>query len=225
MFLSGFFEVGGYMKMEVSLIKRVLKSKKVIYITSITPIIGYSDSNKKKLIYLRSLFGGGVHKEKNKNSWRWYLKSRKLSPLIDNLRVYAPSWETFIKEFDNWSITEDIETKLEIAERVKEISRPQPRDHVSIEYYKRLIENPKFLAGVYESRGVLYKNIRPDSPLDIPLLAIHSQSLNLLYAIKNKYGGGISNILKKKSNSLTYTLGKHQSQKFLKEIEPYLFNY
>ncbi|MBU3956675.1 hypothetical protein KKI19_00115, partial [Patescibacteria group bacterium] len=95
---------------------------------------------------------------------------------------------------------------------------------VPIEEYRKLVAMPRFLAGVFEARGTLYKNIRSDNPFNSPILAIHSQNYNLLCAIKEKYGGGISNTLRKKDKSLTYVLGKHQSQKFLKEIRPYFFS-
>lgn len=222
--LGGFFEAGGYMKMEISLIKRATKSGGTTYLTTVTPIVGYSDSNKKKLLYLKSLFGGGIHKEKNKNSARWYIKSRKIIPLIETIQKYAPSWQTFIEEFYNWSVAEDVETKVEIAKGIKRMSNPQPRDVFPIEEYRKLINMPQFLAGVFEARGALYKYIRSDSPINLPTLAIHSQNYNLLRAIKEKYGGGISNTLRKKDKSLTYVLGKHQSQKFLKEIKPYFFS-
>ena len=223
--LGGFFEAGGFMRMEISLIKRVTKSGGTTYLTTVTPIVGYSDSNKKKLLYLKSLFGGGIHQEKNKNSARWYLKSRKLVPLIEAIQVYVPSWQTFIEEYNNWSVAEDVSTKIEIAERLKIMSEPQPRDKVPIEEYRKLVAIPRFLAGIFEARGALYKNSRSDSPFNSPILTIHSQNYNLLCAVKEKYGGGISNILKKKNKSLTYVLGKHQSKKFLKEIGPYLFNF
>ena len=222
--LGGFFEAGGFMRMEISLIKRVTKSGGTTYLTTVTPIVGYSDSNKKKLLYLKSLFGGGIHQEKNKNSARWYIKSRKLIPLIEVIQKYAPSWQTFIEEFYNWSVAEDVETKVEIAKGIKKMSDPQPRDRVPVKEYRKLVSMSQFLAGVFEARGALYKSIRPDNSLNSPILAIHSQNYNLLRTIKEKYGGGIGNTLRKRNKSLTYVLGKHQTQKFLKETKPYLFN-
>jgi len=213
------------MRMEIRSYTRPAKSGGLIHLTSVTPIVGYSDSKKKKLLYLKTLFGGGIHKERNKNSFRWYIKSRKIIPLIEIIQKYAPSWQTFIEEFYNWSVAENIETKVEIAEGIKRMSNPQPRDKVPVEEYRRLVSLPQFLAGVFESRGVFYKYIRSDSPINLPTLAIHSQNYNLLRAIKEKYGGGINNTLRKRNRALTYVLGKHQSQKFLKEIKPYLFNY
>ena len=218
--LGGFFEAGGFMRMEISLIKRVTKSGGTTYLTTVTPIAGYSDSNRKKLVYLKSLFGGGIHQEKNKNSARWYIKSRKLIPLIEVIQKYAPSWQTFIEEFYNWSVAEDVETKVEIAKGIKKMSDPQPRDRVPVKEYRKLVSMPQLLAGVFEARGVLYTYSG-----NLPILTIHSQNYNLLRAIKEKYGGGINNTLRKRSKALTYVLGKHQSQKFLKEIKPYLFSY
>lgn len=223
--LGGFFEAGGYMRIEVSHIKRPAKSGGTIYLTTVTPIVGYSDSNKKKLLYLKSLFGGGIHKEKKKKSARWYIKSRKIIPLIELIQPYAPSWKTYIEEFSDWSVAEDVESKVKIAEGIKRMSNPQPRDKVPVKEYRRLVSMPQFLAGVFEARGVLYKYIRPDSPINLPTLAIHSQNYNLLLAIKEKYGGGINNTLRKRNKALTYVLGKHQSQKFLEEIKPYLFKF
>ena len=222
--LGGFFEAGGYMKMEVRSYTRPAKSGGSIHLTSVTPIVGYSDSNNKKLLYLKSLFGGGIHKEKDKNSVRWYIKSRKITPLLEAIQRYAPSWQTFIEEFYNWSVAEDVETKVEIAKGINRMSNPQPRDRVSVEEYRKFVAIPQFLAGVFEARGALYKSIRPDNLLDSPIIAIHSQNYNLLRAIQEKYGGGINNTLRKRDRSLTYVLGKHQSQKFLEEIKPYLFS-
>lgn len=165
------------------------------------------------------MFGGRTLAEKNVNSYRWYIKSEDAVELAVFIQDYSPSRAEAIAAFQNWINTEDLAERVVIAREFNEAARTEQTSALK-EKYKDLVKNPLFVAGIFESRGLLFSRKRGDQTLD-PVIIINSENVQLLEAIKEKYGGGISLAT---DNSRTLSIGREATKAVLQIITPHLIS-
>lgn len=217
-FLGGFFSTGGRMGFNIENQKKRLKGSGEVQYTYAYPIISYNDNRKTKIERLRNLFGGRTLPPEGE-SHRWYIKSEEAVELAISMKDYSPSRAETIAGFENWVHAEDLADRVTIAREVNQAIRTkQMRVHKGA--YNDLVENPLFLAGVFESRGFLYNRSKGDHALE-PVIEINSENVQLLEAIKERYGGGISVATE---NSRCLTIGRAATRGILQSITPHLLS-
>jgi len=187
--LSGLFEIGGSMFLEIQ--KRKSKSKKnpeVVH-TYTRPVISIVD-NHPEICQFPKILGYGSTRpyRRGKKSHRWSLKGPKVVDLTTNMKPTSPLRQETIIAFENWG-TATTEERLEIARELKQTSPPL----LKLDDYTDLVQKPQFLAGVLDGRGMLipqeHYNKEKGYGVIHPRLRISSLNKPLLLAIQNLYQG------------------------------------
>lgn len=190
--LGGFFEPGGGLNLAVKRDCRRLASGSLVVYTYVDPFIHYANNSPDNAQWLYNLFGGTIIKDHRASSWRWGVRGTKALEIARAIEPFAPSRREQIASWENLYATDDIEEKLKIVRDLKH-SDFQYQARLSVDDYQELIANPKFLAGVYRSRGVqseLYHQ-GEENPWQVRLRIITSNQI-LLQTIQSSCGGAIS---------------------------------
>jgi len=221
-FLGGLFSAGGMMtlKVETGVKRNILKStgeERLYPYTRVIPIITYSDNRSNKIERLKKIFGGKTVPHSSRNSRRWYLKDYKAVNLAALMQDFLPSRSQATEAFQEWAETKDNQVRMAIAHQLNESTQGKSVT-VPKEIYKDLIENPLFLAGVFESRGLIHSRQGENKGI---FIVINSENQGLLEAITDKYGGGITDVTE---ISRTLTIGREATGEVFKIITPYLLS-
>ena len=222
-FLGGLFSAGGRVNLDIvnEVSKKVLKSgeTRLYHKTVVHPVMMYNDSRESKIERLKEVFGGGTFGEKSSHTFRWYQHKKEAAKLAALMKNLCPSRLEAIIALQNWANTEDPEGQLVIARELREQTGGKPTP-VPEEAYMPLVNNPSFMAGVFESRGLLYR-VKHENPTEGDSIAIASSNESLLNAIKNRWGGHIQRTNEK---DRLITISRTGTRTFLQAITPYLLS-
>ncbi|HSX19014.1 MAG TPA: hypothetical protein VLE91_02650 [Candidatus Saccharimonadales bacterium] len=228
--LGGIYETGG--NAEFSIGPHKASGKTYIYSH---PVLRVQDNNPDFVQKLKDLFGGSARP--TGNSWRWQVKGNKAIELAFLMEPYAPSKQGFIEALDQWRNTNDREERLEIARDFEQLGKP---DYGTTEDYDKLIEDPRFVAGIIDNRGALYYKeggLSDENSYGYvwPELRVQTQNRTLLESLSRKFGGTIITMAEAgttrkargkdvvvKRDILYWGLGSKDTQSLLAIIQPYL---
>lgn len=176
-YLGGVFEAGGSMHFIINKFQQ--EGRSYIYAH---PQISFGDNNEERLRRFQSKFGGVVHNHSDKDSWQWTLARDKAIFLANAVQKYTPSHKEFIAATQTWNAYSS-EEKLATAEESKREPHVRRRDVVQDpSTYIFLAKEPKFVAGVIDSRGSMFSNT----------INVISFNLALLKALKDAHGGAVN---------------------------------
>lgn len=230
--LGGVFESGGSIYFDVHNLTREEKKYHYAY-----PTLRIGNNDQRKGEMLKDFFGGSVTKTKDKNSWHWGIKGTKASKLLFAMEEYSPSRRRIIEAVDEWTNTSSPQERVEIAKQFTEGHDINP---VTVEDYKRLVDDPKFVAGVIDNRGAVYHReagFSADKSYGhvYPELRVQTQNRALLKALIERFGGTIIQIAQAgstrksygqdkivQSDILYWGLGARDLQNLLPIIRPHL---
>lgn len=219
-FLGGIFSAGGSFTLRVENGIKRSRSKSTgevrsYLFTRVIPLITYSDNRGSKIERFENIFGGKTISHASKDSYRWYLKDHEAVKLAFLMKDFLPSRSQAIEAFQKWSETKDPTIRLAIAQQLRESTKGKPAN-LPKERYRDLIEDPQFLAGVFESRGLIYHRKGEHTGNHI---AINSENEGLLEAIREKYGGAIEH---RTEIARILILARKNSEEVIRLITPHL---
>lgn len=236
--LGGFFEIAGMVSLQQGTTKRMTLTG-IREHTYVYPVITYADDNPRNIKALQENFGGeGRLRNRSKKSWEYKAQKRLAFQLGEAMYTYAPSRQEILLAFQNIQTTESLEEKLQIRQE----TRQRQRQKVTSEAYFPFVQNPEFIAGVLDARGMLGHNENygsnaedPDASYVYPKINICSTNRPLLEAIKRTYGGhdttlfyagdqteidGEQTIITK--DSVRWEVNLKDTQNLVGEVSPYL---
>lgn len=217
-FLGGMLSAGGEMGLYVThhTAKKpgAAETDGFFVTTSVTPKIFYPEVKQGISKVLVDTFGGSIlHKDTPHIGWG--VSGEEAVLLARQVRDFAPSRAPVVDAFEEWLREESLKKKVEIAQALKAQTRRRMQN-IPKEAYAGLVENPMFLAGVFQFHGV--NEIGLEDGTEHRHTQIDSVNTGLLVALKNKFGGVI--LLGEKMNHLV--LEPVQSGRLIKIIEPHL---
>lgn len=226
-FLAGIFEMGAGMSIEhkiatVAGASGVLRQKQ-----QVQSQIYFTDTSEEKIKQMELMFGGKSRELKGTNSWRWSASGSEALHVLNSIQSFAPNRQEEIKAFQRLAEMNTLEDKIAISKAMS-LYNNSPKSYPDPIEYKHLVQDPAFIAGVYESRGNVYVNNEEDTPLNMTSL-----NISLLTVLQEQYGGSVSPVIRKEVGSkpdesieipFRYALGKGDRRKFLQVAYPYLIS-
>lgn len=203
---SGFLEVGGAFYFDTQ-----FKNGNPI----VVPVISYTDNDLSRVYKLQQALGGTV----NEGSSKWSIRNLEAVSLAERIRPFAPARQ---HQIDNFSLAADL-SHLERVELAEQHSRSSRFIDVPVDEYYCLINDPNFLAGIYDSRGSLASTSDNE-----PVIYISTQNKSVLDAIKSEFGGSViedkkppAKGIRKRPSTPSYRLGMTGSQipNFLETVQ------
>jgi hypothetical protein len=223
-FLGGLFSAGGMIDFKISndINRQVSKSTGKVSLfpyTRIRPIISYSDNRRDKINRFQAMFGGHVIPHSSRDSYRLEFRDHEAVELVTLMQDFLPSRELEVKALQAWADTTDTQARMAIALQLKESAGRRSKPLIlSKDIYKDLVNNPLFLAGVFESRGFIF--IKDGEQKGI-FIRINSENDGLLRAIQEKYGGAINSPT---PTARELTLAGKNREEFIGLITPHLIS-
>ena len=141
------------------------------------PRVSVGDNSREKLIKLKNILGGTVSGggSRGESQHLWTLgQSSLVVCLAEHMQQFVPSWQETIWAFLSWAETDSMEDRLEIAQ----MANGEEDNNFTINDYLPLVRDVEFLAGVFDSRGMLKDR-----------LLVRSKNGSLLAALQFVYGG------------------------------------
>lgn len=145
------------------------------------PLISLNETRESFMDALCEQFGG--HKRQEGNAFRWTLFGYKAAELVIAMEPYTSSRKEMVMAVKNW-LDSTTEERVQIAEEMKVHDRHQDG---SLDEYGKLLDNPRFTAGILDNRA----NVYPSHESRRPVVAISSKNHNLLLALQQRYSGVI----------------------------------
>jgi hypothetical protein len=215
-FMAGLLETGGHMGLHVSNEHGPVRSdgsRKSI--TRVRPIISYFDTRPEKMKILQEFFGGSINTEKRvQRSLNWQVRDSAAYDLANLIEPWVVSKRDIVSSFRNCENSYSNEERIDIAR----VSKTLERYSASAADYLVALEDPAFLAGVFESKGAFMY-----SPSGGEQIRLTSSNKPLLEAVKVNNGGG--NVLDIKVDDYQYywlDLAVQDASRFVGKIEPYM---
>lgn len=174
--LAGALEAGGTIGIGISRDKRG-------YVYA-NPLVALNDTNEAFIASLQHEYGGS-HKLHG-NSWHWRLSGHKAAEIVAATEPYVVSRIEMALAMKSW-LQADAEERIKIAKEMIGFDRYQ--QEFSAEDYHSQIEDPLFVAGILDNRGLIF----PHTNKGHIYLNIDVQTVNedLLDALQKRYGGSI----------------------------------
>lgn len=183
--LAGFMEAGASMRLTI-----VRNHQNGHETPQARPEIIYGDTNRQRISLLRGLLGSTGKPRQSKSTEYAVVRGNEAARMAHSIRPDAPSRQSIISAFLEWSQADFTEDRVDIAKRV---SGRRVVDRVSPDDYARLVSEPDFVAGVIDCRGRASSIERPDkndlSYWVTNLLKVNSVNGALLHALQQKHGG------------------------------------
>lgn len=191
-----------------------------IYPDKIYPKKSYSDNREGKIKRLREFFGGRIIPDTDSRSREWRIESDAALFLTETVALYSPSSTHALIAFKKWELTDNYEERLAIAKEYK-LSRKKGFN-LSTSDYRDLVDNPAFMAGVFEGAGALYyrKNRKRILDKEHPFIGFSIKNNALREAIRLKY---FDNPSQGKDKNF-FRLGKGDSANMISQIQDYMVN-
>lgn len=221
--LAGTFETGG--SMSIALSRRPQNGAGENQTKNVVPFLS-RNGKKNALDYLKDLFGGRVRHQKGM-SWQWELAGTPALLLARQMKPYSPSRQTAIRAFEDTELAASYYDKKQIADNLKENGL---LDEVTVDQYRELVRNPAFLAGVFDTRGHVYKIEKSGY-----LVYFYSSNRPLMEALELATGATIDinceagtevtvrdRVFVTERDSLKLPLTTSQTQMLLQRIEPHV---
>lgn len=215
LYLAGIFEAGGGISLSVGTFSTKDGSG---HNHSARAAIYFNDENSEAIKSIAGMFGGSaspIKEDRPKN--RWVVSdTEKILPILEQIYPYALSRRKEIKIFQNCMGANPDGGKLRFAEDFVRYVR-QEKQYPDKEAYGKLLDEPAFLAGVYDARGHFYPTPSSDT---FSCVQIGSLNRPLILAMREKFGGSTVTIAEKKEHE-RLTLTRVDGYRFLHKIGPY----
>lgn len=218
--LGGVFDVGG--TMGFTIVK--YKGKRYGY-----PEISYHDNNEQRVATVLEALKELSHephswryrKKRGQEAWVFKITGTALPPIISEFEPYMPSRKIVTEAFADWE-TSSLEARVEMAQQLGLWTRSE----VDVEFYRELMHNPHFLAGIVDSRG----GWAPHSDSTTGRFYLTSINRSLLTALRGEFGGSIRHSIREEAHapdeevrSFSWTIeNNHQLGQLVLATYPYL---
>lgn len=192
-YLAGIFEAGGSFSVNV-------------YEGRIQCGLNFTDVSNETIGAIQKLFDGSEERLKDVRSNRWAITdTQKIASILVGIYEFALSRRVQIESFMEM-LGASGQEKIAIGK-----SFPKERERVSEQEYNELVNDPSFLAGVFDARGhtYFYENY------GLHRINMQSKNISLMNAIQKAYQGG------EYSHTGKMSLSNGASHKFLHRINPY----
>lgn len=192
-YLAGIFEAGGSFTVNV-------------YEGRIPCGLHFTDVSRGTIGAIQALYDGSEERLRDVRSRRWGITdSQKIAAIVEGIYEFAPSRKAQIESFIEM-LGASGQEKIAIGK-----SFPKERERVAEGKYDELVNDPSFLAGVFDARGhtYFYENY------GLHRINMQSKNISLMNAIQKAYQGG------EYSHTGKMSLSNGASHKFLHRINPY----
>jgi len=158
---------------------------------TVAPFVVFSSTSSEKLQVFESVFRAKIKNVGNSNSylasWPGY-KSASIGVRLLEEKV-APSREETLLGFQNWTETEDVDERIEIAENLRQSDLNR---HIQIDYaiWSQLLDNKQFAGGVI-SRASFRFHEQKNGSVSVRLEII-SRNVSMLDSLEKYFGGKVT---------------------------------
>ncbi|MBP7832969.1 MAG: hypothetical protein KA035_04345, partial [Candidatus Levybacteria bacterium] len=168
--------------------------------------LNFTDVSKGTISAIQKLFDGSEERLRDVRSNRWSITdTHKIVAILTGIYEFAPSRRVQIESFIEMLGASGKE-KIAIGK-----SFPRERKRVGEEEYSELVNDPSFLAGVFDARGHMYFYENQG----LHRINMQSKNIPLMNAIQKEHQGG------EYSHTGKMSLSNGVSHKFLHRINPY----
>ncbi len=178
--LAGALEASGNVSFRI----RTVKAKGHEYLYCY-PLIELCDRRWEYLSRIRHSFDGSIFRSSTSKTNEWRLCGYKAAEVLISMRPYLRMRAEMAYAAENWLSAGELEERILIAE---EVNRSDPYAGVVSESYIFLLEQPEFMAGVLDNKGIIVRRVRVGRA-DATRVLLGGRNDRLLGAIYNKYGG------------------------------------
>lgn len=187
LYLAGILEAGVGISLNVVYTSRVLKSGITSVTSSVTSALYFSDQNRRTTLGLQGMFGGHFEDfASKKDSSRWMIsKKYEILDLLRTIYPFAPSRQAEIGIFEKFATAENSKEESDAVAQLKQV-QAQQKPHLALGAYRRLVAQPAFIAGTFDSRGHLYPATERQR---YDYVVIDTKNKSLAEAICVQYGG------------------------------------